>query len=260
MFSKLAHIPFYQKEWHGLSLKKVMEKAGSESLGKTEIYDFFYREHKKRGFVFSEGFLNDRKKTSHFIKRELERLLKNPRKLKILSIGAGLGLIEEPLLGEGFDITLQECTKEPFEYIESKKLQNPPKTIVSEDLKDVPSESFDFVYCHGVCYAMDLETLKSFLRESFRVLKKDGYLQISGDGVYFWNLLKSLLFKHDGVLWGWRRPWQITRFHALRAGFKFEEHSFLDEDFREVFPQCFLGVPVHSVPVSDFFVFKKERG
>lgn len=255
----LFNVPFYQESWHGISLEDLQAKYG-RNVSETSndvLYGMFYEIFRQNGYNYSPEFYANKMRAKERIREFLFTNEAQTHKNKILSVGSGLGLIEESLIAEGFDIDLQECNNESFDFIRQKGIISHNRLIVSSDLKKISSDIYDIIYIHNVGYSLKPKDLFSLIKDCKRILKEDGTLYITGDGSYYWTLLKTLFFPHRGILWGWRRPWWTTVLYGKLAGFQSVTHTFLDSDFEPVVPETFLSVPINAPHMSDEFLFRK---
>jgi SAM-dependent methyltransferase len=259
VFRKFFNIPFYQTHWHGIALEEIYKEIGGEADIKNNaiIYDWFYTKLNDGSCTIEPQFIAFRQTVSQWLEKIMKGLSIQPHDSRILSVGAGLGYIEAPLIEKGYDIIIQECQSKSLEYIEKLIPSQKICFINSPDLTEIKGESFDFVYAYGVCYSLSPEILESFLMQISRVLIPGGMLCIAGDGSYAWNLLKSLIQKHQGIQWGWRRPWQQTVKLAKKHNLVLNRHSFLNDDFEEIIPWTFLKIPLIFGAYQDLFIFKR---
>lgn len=217
-----------------------------------------YEKMKEDHFQLDPDFIEIRKKTSSWLERLMQDLNILPQTSQILSIGAGLGLVEIPLINKGYNITLQEHQDQSFFYIKKALPQVQLKFLCTKDVSDVSKNMYDFIYAYGVFCVIDMKYLSSFMKNIYQILKPGGcFAIISGDGAYSWDLLKTLFVKHQGVLWGWKRPWQLTAWYAKKVGFTLEAHYFLNGSLERENPSKILGIPIKYSPLQDYFLFRK---
>jgi|GEM_PF-5551324 len=260
MFTKLFNIPFYQTHWQDIPLVDIFKASNQSSAidDNSKLYDYFYERFTKDGLSLKSEFIAHRNTVSNWLESVMSDLSVIPNLSRILSIGAGFGIIEASLIKKKYNITMQECQDKSVDYM--KKFIPPEKFkfIKSKNLNNIEANSFDFIYAYGVCYSMTLQTLNSFLAEVERILVPQGIICIAGDAPYAWSLIKSPFVKHNGFVWGWRRPWQLTSFLAKKNGLQLISHAFLGESFANVSPKKFLGIPLYFGPYQDFFLFRKR--
>lgn len=116
--------------------------------------------------------------TIHFINNYLLR------KSKIIELGAGTGNYSFYYLEKGHDVTAVEFVDNYVKTMKTKQTQNGNKlTILQQDainLSNLENESFDVVLNLGPIYHQQTQkNQRLLLRESTRILKKNGILVVS---------------------------------------------------------------------------------
>ena len=106
-------IKLYQFSWLGINFSQLRLKKSSRFLANKYFYSLFYKslfKKYKNLYQLPNVWLKHKLNVAKFVKRFCRKEFKK-RKIKILSIGCGLGLIENYLHREGFIITATENQK-----------------------------------------------------------------------------------------------------------------------------------------------------
>ena len=252
-------IPFYQTEWLGVDLIKLAANINHDrsQIAGTKFYNAIYHNlFNNKGFLLSPAWAWVQKKhnLSAWLHLFLNTIMSaNPA---ILSVGCGFGIVELPLIQKGMNINLQECQNYSIEYLKKNYPEVFKKTsfIISEDLSDIPSNSYDVVMSITSSYCLNQETLLSFLKAVKRILKKGGVfiwyetvLSFEDIGYFIKSTFYNIIFRHknyqDKVLWGWKRSMNHQSLRARSQGLKLCQTFYFDKNNLEVFPSKFLGLP-----------------
>ncbi len=237
----------YQTSWNGTSLVDIAIKKGIDcrEIAKKDIYDEFYRAMIEGGWVFDRQWIESKARISEILREKVvATAITNP---KILSVGAGTGIVEEHLLRNGYDVTLQDCQSKSFEYLRRKGVEF--KSIISQDFADIPSNSFDIVFIGTVSYALDDDQYQSFINDTRRICRPGGVVLFWEVGFNLIPVIRRLakngtdfIFKcfdkgyarHE-LFWGWIRSSDEHRHVFEHAGFKLVEQSFYNEHWHHCF-------------------------
>lgn len=237
----------YQTEWQGISLVEVAKKRNLPlaELAASDLYDEFYKTLKENHYSFSEGWLAQKQKGGRWLKELVDSEQKaRGQKLKVLSIGCGLGVVEEELIKDGYDIALQECQSESFDYLRTKVPSMPP-CYVTTDFSTIPSQGFDIVFTNQMLYCFDDVALSELVVHIHRLLKPQG-LFVSGGEPQAWARQKvrimlskvKRMFVGGGVtprvFWGYQRTAGTLKQMAREAGLAFIKELAFDADWNEV--------------------------
>ena len=219
----------YETVWHGIDLVALAQDQSLLTGGfpNERFYAEMYQRLKEGGYHFPGSWLESRQRLTFKLRSWIEALAReqsqDPKSLKVLSVGAGLGVVELPLIDAGFDITLHDVVPELFDYARArlKVGAGPLKTLVG-GLEKVLSASFDVVYV-GTCeycyfdpggYATFLTHLHRLLRRGGRVIAWDW---VPNWKVYVQDALSCFGRRPKGVLWGRLRSprRRVEAFHKV---------------------------------------------
>lgn len=240
----LLEIPFYQTHWHGIDLRKIAAKVGLEAnvAANADFYKCFYEDLKFRSFELDADWLAEKMSISNL----MESYCKSVADSKSLSVGAGLGIVETPLIEKGFNIDLQDCQPYSLEYCKSK-IDKPVNFILSDDLSALPKEQYDFVFVIEVAYAIPTDALGSMFAQVYNVLKPGGKCMML-DCPYAWELLKgmirNLIIKPNEVLWGKIRTPRVFEKLAMSGGLNTQSVRYLGKNMQSIHPKKIFGEPI----------------
>lgn len=210
-------INLWQTQWHGINFREIETSLSSRNLPSVDFYSAFYKEFNERykdiGDLSPE-WVSLKKNAAALIMNILKRHDGQP---VVLSLGAGIGLIEGEILTTlDADLYVQEISEDPFRFYLDDILDSKNKLVgVFPDV--VPDKMlFDFVILGGIDYLFTDEELKGFLEFVKQKLGPNGKcilvswsLYQSSFSVELKNRLKILvsLLGGDvlGQLWGYLR-------------------------------------------------------
>lgn len=144
-----------------------------------KISDFFtrtcdYWHHLYDGASFLSMHMADRKR----IVLELLSKYANGRKLRVLDLGCGTGILTRSLLKDGHAVAALDCSRQMLDKLDESVKETNSGTFLGSYLRDVSDtsfddESFDAILCIGVFqYQLNDADL---LREISRILKRGGF-------------------------------------------------------------------------------------
>lgn len=212
----------YQKTWNGIDLADIARDPACLTSGipNARFYAEYYRRLKEGGYDIPAYWLESRRGVSKRLGEWLAEFARVRRRdheqLRVLSVSAGLGLVEVPLLRQGFNITLHEVTGESFEY--AQRLAKSEGVGALRELicpvSRIPSKSFDVVFvgnCEYCCF--DATAYLDFLADIRRIAADDSHV-IAWDPAPTWKFfLQDILERahpnarmhpnaERGVFWG----------------------------------------------------------
>jgi ubiquinone/menaquinone biosynthesis C-methylase UbiE len=183
----------------------------------------------------------------------------------ILSIGCGLGVVEQPLIDKGMTFDLQECQDKSIGYLKEKYPKTYEKThfILSNDLKEVGNAHYDTVLAITSTYCLTDEELDDFMKSVARILKPKGIF-IWYETALTWRDLfntfkqKLLRRKSKGVLWGWKRSHYNVVNCAQKHHLMSKASYFFDKHNHEQTPFTFLRFPLDIHTPWQMIVLQKH--
>src|SRR5256885_1378012 len=105
-------ILYEEKEWHHINLSQFAGVRKNTAAG-DDFYRNFYQTllQSDTTLAIPQGWLEQKRKTADWIETEFLAPIKKESgpDIRILSLGAGLGIIEERWLEKGYRVDLQEC-------------------------------------------------------------------------------------------------------------------------------------------------------
>lgn len=258
-------IPFYQERWFGINLKELskQEVLSIESVASEKLYHHVYKKliEDDRNLI-TDDWIKNKHNLSEWLYNFIHE--KNLQQSSILSVGCGLGIVEQPLVKKGIKIDLQECQDVSIQYFQ----KNYPsefekiKFINSLDLKEIEDDSYDAVMAITSTYCLSDQVLSEFLHTVHRILRKNG--------IFIWyetvlnvnNVVQSLKNKlrgrkQEGILWGWKRSKKNLVSKALKHNFVHQESYYFDRNNKIINPRTILGFPQGLDTAWQMMVFQK---
>ena len=163
---KMMEVRLYQDSWNSISLHEIAAAIGRDvkELAAEHFYEAFYRKMRSANFAFDPAWLAVKSRTTEWLQKLCILSDVYPGHGKVISLGAGLGIVELPLIEQGYDIELQECQDQSLEYI---KRQGATFTewIIS-DFDALPAGRYDAVYVGSLSYALDFSHYQRFFRSA----------------------------------------------------------------------------------------------
>ncbi|MDD5428990.1 MAG: class I SAM-dependent methyltransferase [Candidatus Omnitrophica bacterium] len=163
---------FYEKEWHGIPFDAFCKMSATDIAG-AQFYDSFYD-------AFFKKYESPDKIDPKWVEFKLQAadLLKGHEKFgkeaDILSIGCGLGTVEEALIKDGYsNLEVTEVSEAPLKWlaphIDPRKVHIGffPDCIAANKL-------YDLIYLSSAEYFFDRDQLVDFLKTVSKRLKPGG--------------------------------------------------------------------------------------
>ena len=239
---------FYQTEWQNIKFTDFAQLS-SKTLAGSDFYQAFYNELFKRyqhWDQFPLAWGKEKERCAQFISS------RSPQG-KILSIGCGLGCIEQHLLVHApqSDVFIHEVTPSAWQWIQDKFAEDRKFLGVFPDCMPVVMDfRFDLIYLSAVDYALNDTDLINLLTSIKPFLDKNGTggqcLLISASFqdkpastiekcLYFARNIKALFLelldhvglRKQGQFWGWARTRDEYYSIMKRAGFEHIEDGFI---------------------------------
>lgn len=243
---------FYQQEWHGIPFRSFARMSATEPAG-ADFYGAFYKaffERYQSPDQLDPEWLHVKQQTLDFVASH-PAMTKDRR---ILSLGCGLGLIEQKLLDAGFDhIEINEVSAEPLRW--SRPRFDADKVHVGFFPQCVPADrTYDVILLIGVDGVFDQPGLIAFLTAAHRRLRPGGQailvswtrqpsrtaLQSMVEGAK--DAVKLVLdrigLRPLGQFWGYLREGSEIRAAVQAAGFADLRDGLLPQETR--FPTYWL--------------------
>jgi SAM-dependent methyltransferase len=163
----------YQQEWHAIPFRSFATLS-STKLADSAFYSAFYKaffERYKSPAELEPGWLEVKQQTLDFI-------VSRPavtRDSRILSLGCGLGLIEEKLLDLGYKhVDINEVSREPLRWVLGRF--DPDRVHVGFFPDCVPPDrTYDVILLVGIDGVFDQPELISFLHDVRARLRPGGH-------------------------------------------------------------------------------------
>jgi hypothetical protein len=205
---------FCEKEWHNILLQNIDPRQSARKIADTDFYKKFYEVLDDNGGLLSPEWLNRKTNISQWIEKTFLQLPAGVNKdsFKILSLGVGLGIIEEPWIRKGFQVHLQECQEVSLKRLRGK-FQTVPIYIGDARSVNAPAGQYSLVVLSALDYVFDRKGYQQLLTEVQRLLSPEGKAvclcvsNLSFKRMIF-SLIKKLIShrnKESVVPWGYRR-------------------------------------------------------
>lgn len=177
-------IPFYQTTWSGISLVDLAKKLEHplEKLPDARFYDAYYKKISNRKSLLNKKWKLSKKKITQWLKEQID--MHGNCKSHIISIGAGTGIIEIPLIESGYTIDLQEYQEESLDIFQVRNLT----TCYVKDLKTIEGINYDIAVVIAMTYALSDKELELFFESCAKILGKNGKLIILDTSLSWWEI------------------------------------------------------------------------
>ncbi len=166
----------------------------------------------------------------------------------ILALGAGQGIIEQPWLEAGIDVTLHECQERSLRDV--RALYPQAGTMIC-DVRVLEVEAmFDIVTLLGIDYVLTEVELVDVLWRAARALRPGGLIVFQSVNVLSMRQLAIELARRvhrrrphrPCVLWGWRRtPREFVR--AARAAALAVDMAYISSSTGDLIARRFAALP-----------------
>ena len=239
----------YQKNWHSINFRDLNIDLSKKQLPNDIFYKRFYK-------AFSDKYKKLDKLDPNWLKLKsvsadkVAFLLKDSKDRSILSIGAGLGLIEKKLFEKGYrNIFIQEVSEDAASY--SRTFLNPSNIYLGNFPECVESKKiFDYVLLGGIEYIFDdlqfgelLENIKKFIHKDSKLIILSWSIEKEDYFSKFKIFLKELLIKiqllNPGQFWGYSRTLKELVSLLIKSGFNVEKAE-IDESINPWVTGCLI--------------------
>ncbi len=196
-------LAYSQDQWQGIALHTV----GGEEDGAVAGLDFyarFYQRLEERGpepdasaeqWQGQQQWIRQKQQLGKAIEQLLgDHGLKPGRGHRLLSLGAGLGIVEEILLNAGYEVDLQDCQSTSLRgYL----TRYPETQAFIGDARSVgaPDASYDAVLCIALEYVFDKQEYLDLCQEMERLLKPGGYVVLVSVSNLTPRTIASMLYR-----------------------------------------------------------------
>jgi len=220
----------YQKSWHAIDFSELESIISIKNLPGENFYIEFYEKFNKK-----YGNLNQLDKNWLLLKKkaaeEIAQNLNNSKICSILSLGAGLGIIEKKLFDLGYkNLYIQEVSKSATIY--SRKFLE-EKNIFIGNFPDCinTNNKFDYIILGGIEYLfndVELENLlynvKRFMHEKSKLIILSWSIEEESAVYQIKSIIKRVLIKirlfNPGQFWGYSRKLKELNSICEKTGFK----------------------------------------
>lgn len=256
-------IAFYQSKWLEINLNRVAARLNhpANKVADDTFYQHLYNELINNKF---ENITNEWTQKKLNLSNQIYTLLekRNLDDKKILSIGCGLGIIEQPLIKKGLKIDLQECQNVSIRYLNPEILKK-TNFIFSKDLKEIKDNSYDVIMSITSTYCLEDHNMAGLLNSAYRILKPQG--------IFIWyetvlskndilHHIKQLLKRRnpEGVLWGWKRSRKCLLKKATEAKFVLLDDYHFDSNNEIINPPMIFGFPLDADTNWQMLILQKN--
>lgn len=188
----------YQSQWQGINFEGIWPISSTELAGE-DFYKSFYREFFKR-YESAEDIEPEWLQLKHQIGDFLVSKIPEGKESKILSIGCGLGIIEQVLINEGYhNLELLEVSEDCLRWI---------KTKVPEDKLHIGffphclcnDSKYDVIYLCAVEYIFDQLQFINLLRDIKERLNPGGQCIIVSHSFYEETPIRSGIIRIKDIM------------------------------------------------------------
>lgn len=249
-------IPFYQTVWNKVDLINLAHELGHplNKLPTNQFYEAYYDNFLSNQKTFEHEWKASKRIQTDWLRCQIDSLV--DKDLPVLSVGAGTGIIEQPLIQAGYNIHLQEFQKKSLEIFGASALT----TCHYTDLSEIIDEQYGMIVTIAMTYALDETALRAFFASCNKLLTKNGILVIL-DTSLSWKEIYSYIrnkkyYENNHLLWGYKRG--ISNYSKLTFNFILDSYEFYNEEMQKIQPITFRGIPLNIVPCWQMMVFKKN--
>lgn len=258
----------YQTTWQGIDLTEIARSLNlmPDQVAAEHFYEEFYSRLRKNNFKFNKDWSEPKINIGKWLREYIDNIeVEMNRKVKVLSVGAGIGIVEEELIVNDYNIEIQECQIESFEYLHNKGIKA-KKEWIMYDLKGITSEDYDIIFVNGVMYAFIDKIYKELLNDIFRLLNREGRLIIIDPSATIKSKLASAIRNivyytnknKKRVFWGLIRTINYHVYLAKSQCFMLKSVISFNIDGKVVHnAKSFCGYVCSSAPEWVAYIYKK---
>ena len=228
-------IKMYQKEWHGIDFKSFSTSDINNIPGR-DFYDDFYHKFFNKFSCFDDL---DPEWVDYKIAIARKLIREIGEKKNILSIGCGIGIVEEHIAKKIPDINL--VVTEPSANVSRWISSVPNIDVIDGYFPEALSENlrFDMAYANGIDYVFNNNEYKDFLKSIIEYGIKE-FVMVSVS--YYRPGIKSYIKQNAkkilnilglyslGQFWGYMRTIDEQKKLLFKAGFSTVELTFQSND------------------------------
>jgi hypothetical protein len=229
----------FSETWHGINLEDIARETGlpADEIASHHFYEALYRRWKANRFASDPGWIEAKKQIADLMDETLSAFAAAG---PILSLGAGLGLIEEHLMAAGWPIELQECQAESLSRFSDT---GRARVWVTNDLTPLPANGYGAILAISMAYALDDAAYRALLADCHRVLKPGGVVVLWDHDmrVSLAPIRRLITGGPRPLLWGWLRSPALHRAFAAGVGFRHLRTRFFDRALHVIPPPLRFG-------------------
>ena len=232
----------YQRSWNGVDLIQIARDPTrlDHGIPNAAFYAEYYRQLRAVIKDLPSHWLDVKRKNSELLAAWLEATGRNlgvdPNKLSLLSVGAGLGIIELPLVAMGYRVTLHDVQAESLQHASDRARQAGLEVEVVTGPLDAIGRRFDVVYVGLVeyCLAEQSEYLR-FLSDVRSLVSDRGRL-IAADlepSIRTYLAAATAGYRRgNGIRWGRLRSGASRSRALMKSGFNVIAHELYNSDLQ----------------------------
>lgn len=248
-------IPFYQTVWNKVNLIDLAIEIGQplDELPTEEFYSAYYTKINSKSDL-AQDWKSAKNDQTLWLKDVI--LAFGDKQSKVLSVGAGTGIVELPLIKAGFNIHLQDFQKESFQVYDALNLT----TCYNSDLSAIKNIKYDLVVTMAMTYALNDQSLRELFLSVSSLLKARGKFIVLDCPLSWFEIYSYIrnrqFYKENCLLWGYKRD--VNEYLKQTKEFSMIQKIYYDGTMQEICPFELLGIPYSNTPTWQMMVFQKN--
>ena len=249
-------IPFYQTTWNGVDLRDLAKelKHPLTKLPDELFYQAYYKKISENQSALGDQWKLAKQNQTKWLQQKIDAL--GGKDKQVLSVGAGTGIIELPLIRDNYNIDLQECQKDSLNLIGAAD-----QTICYDvGLNSIQNSTYDLIVAVAMTYALDDAALNNFFIDCSKLLKSRGVIILLDTSLSWLEIYAHFrnkkTYRNDYLFWGYKRS--LSDYLQRCFGFKNRSHEFYDGNMCLIKPKKILGVPFNMLPTWQMMEFQKN--